>query len=266
MDILEYNRQAWNRESTQGSPWSTPVGPALIHAARQGDWHVILTPIRPVPRAWFGELTGRRVLCLASGGGQQAPVLAAAGAEVTSFDLSEVQLQKDREVAEREGLPLRCMRGDMADLSALEPDSFDLVFHPVSNVFVPDIGVVWRACHRVLRPGGALLAGFMNPSYFLFDHDEAAASGQLVVRHRQPYAEPGSLQGRALEDWQARGEPASFGHSLEAQIGGQIAAGFVLTALYEDHWSDEATPLNRFMPTSVATRAVKPQAWQTAPR
>lgn len=264
MNVLEYNRQAWNRESTQGSEWSTPVGPEVIRAAREGDWRVILTPTRSVPVAWFGELKGQRVLCLASGGGQQVPVLAAAGADVTSFDLSDVQLQKDREVAEREDLPLRCVRGDMADLSVFDEASFDLVFHPVSNVFVPDIGVVWRGCHRVLKPGGALLAGFMNPTFFLFDHDEAAQSGQLIVRYPQPYAEPGSLDGSALQAWQASGEPASFGHSLATQIGGQIAAGFVLTDLYEDHWSDEATPLNRFMPTAVATRAVKPGAWQTA--
>jgi protein-L-isoaspartate O-methyltransferase len=85
------------------------------------------------------------VLCLASGGGQQAPVLAAAGAHVVSFDLSDEQLRKDRDVAERENLLLRCVRGDMADLSALASASFDLIFHPVANVFVPDINVVWRA-------------------------------------------------------------------------------------------------------------------------
>ena len=48
-----------------------------------------------------------------------------------------------------------------------------------------------------------------------------------------------------------------FGHSLQAQIGGQLAAGFVLLDLYEDWWDDETTPLNRFMPTTLATRARK---------
>lgn len=259
MDPLEHARQAWNRESAAGSEWSTPVGPAVIEAARRGDWSVVLTPRRPVPADWFGDLRGRDVLCLASGGGQQAPVLAAAGARVTSFDLSDVQLEKDERVAQREGLALHCIRGDMTDLSALADAAFDLVFHPVSNVFVADVMPVWRECHRVLRPGGALLAGFMNPALFLFDHDEVERTGELVVRHALPYGEPGSLDPEARRRWEASGRAAEFSHSLERQIGGQLDAGFVLTGLFEDHWTDEATVFNRYSPVAIATRAVKPR-------
>lgn len=258
MHSLEHTREAWNRESSEGSDWSTPVTPDIIAAARRGDWSVILTPRRAVPAEWLGDVRGRDVLCLASGGGQQAPVLAAAGARVTSFDLSDVQLDKDRRVAAREGLAVRCVRGDMADLSAFDDASFDLVFHPVSNVFVPDVAPVWRECHRVLRPGGSLLAGFVNPAMFLFDHDEAQATGQLVVRHALPYAEPDSLPPPARSRWEATGRAAEFSHSLERQIGGQLDAGFVLTGLYEDHWDDEATPLNRYSPVAIATRAIRP--------
>lgn len=257
-NLIEHNRAAWNREALTGSEWSTPVGAEAIRAARAGHWQVILTPTRPVPRDWFGELVGRRVLCLASGGGQQAPILAAAGADVLSFDLSDEQLRKDREIAEREGLPLATLRGDMRDLSALASAHFDLIFHPVSNVFVPEVQPVWRECFRVLKPGGALLAGFMNPWMFLFDHEEAERSGGLTVRHRLPYAEPDSLDPPAREAWQQSGRAAEFSHSLEAQIGGQLAAGFQLVGLYEDHWNDQATPLNRHAPVAIATRAVKP--------
>lgn len=258
MDVLKHNQEAWNRESREGSEWCTPVGPEIVAAAREGSWSVILTPNRPVPPAWFGDIRGKRVLCLASGGGQQAPVLAAAGAIVTSFDLSQEQLDKDRTVADRDGLALAWIQGNMADLSVFPAESFDLVFHPVSNVFVPEVTVVWRECHRVLCPGGVLLAGFMNPSLFLFDHDEALQTGSLVVRHALPYGEPGSLDDVAQARWRLVGRPAEFSHSLEAQIGGQLAAGFVITGLYEDHWSDDATPFNRFSPVAIATRALKP--------
>lgn len=262
MDIVEHNREAWNRESREGSDWSNPAGAEVIRAAREGDWQVILTPTRSVPRSWFGELPGKDVLCLASGGGQQAPVLAAAGANVVSFDLSEEQLRKDFEVAERENLAIRCVRGDMADLSGLPAEGFDLIFHPVSNVFVPDVTVVWRECFRVLRPGGTLLAGFMNPTFFLFDHEEAERSGALVVKYALPYAEPDSLPADLRRRWAESGRAAEFGHSLEDQIGGQVAAGFSITGFYEDTWSDEATPLNRFSPVAMATRAVKAAANQ----
>lgn len=259
MNVGEHNRTAWNRQALEGNRWTEPVGPEAVAAARRGAWEVILTPNRPVPREWFGKVRDREILCLASGGGQQAPLLAAAGARVTSFDLSEEQLARDRLVAEREGLELRCVQGDMADLGLFRDETFDLVFNPVSTVFVPDVRPVWRECHRVIRAGGALLAGFMNPVFFLFDHDDAAERGVLEARHRLPYseAEPADLPPRrrkAVEE----GEAMEFSHSLDALLGGQLEAGFVLTGFYEDGWSDEETPLNRLAPTFMATRAVKP--------
>jgi len=85
-DVVEHNRRSWNRQAVSGdSPWCEPVDAAVIAAARRGEWAVILTPNIPVPRHWLGDLDGQRVLCLASGGGQQAPVLAAVGASVTGF-------------------------------------------------------------------------------------------------------------------------------------------------------------------------------------
>ena len=108
---------------------------AEIKAAKAGDWEVLLTPTKIVPQDWFGDIRGKDLLGLASGGGQQVPIFAAAGARVTSFDNSATQLAKDRLVAEREGLEVRFEQGDMADLSRFDDASFDLIFHPVSNVF-----------------------------------------------------------------------------------------------------------------------------------
>src|SRR6185295_686017 len=103
------------------------------------------------------------------GGGQQAPILAAAGAIVTTLDFSPKQLAQDRLVAERDGLTLTTVQGDMTDLSMFADESFDLDFHPVSNTYVPEIRPVWREAYRVLRCGGSLLAGFINPINFVFD-------------------------------------------------------------------------------------------------
>ena len=257
MDYLEHNREAWNRESSAGGEWSIPVSAQTIAAAKGGDWNVILTPLKLVPREWFGDLKGKRVLCLASAGGQQAPILAAAGAKVVSFDLSDEQLARDAEVAARDDLDLQCVRGDMADLSKFSGDSFDLIFHAVSNVFVPDVEQVWRECYRVLKPKGALLAGYMNPSFFLFDHDESIRSGRLEVKYVLPYAEPESLDAARKGEIEKGGRALEFSHSLTSQIGGQTKAGFVIVDLFEDHWTDEL-PFNRYSPSYIATFAMKP--------
>lgn len=258
LKVQEHNRVAWDRLSAEGCRWTIPVDSKTIERARRGDWEVVLTPSRAVPRSWFGDLRKKRVLCLASGGGQQAPILAAAGAMVVSFDLSEEQLAGDKAVADREGLSLQCIQGDMADLSVFEDARFDLVFNPISTVFVPDVAPVWKECHRVLRPGGILLSGFMNPSFFLFDHESSGESGLLVVKHCLPYSEsdPERLtpaRRRAIEG----GEAMEFSHSLDALMGGQLAAGFHIIGFYEDWWEDEETSLNRFTPTSMAIRAVR---------
>jgi SAM-dependent methyltransferase len=255
MDIVEYNRRAWDHEVGSGNPWTLPVSADVIADARAGRWTVALTENLPVHREWFPPLSGADVLCLASGGGQQGPVLAAAGARVTVFDNSPAQLDRDRMVAERDGLPLRCVQGDMADLSAFAEAGFDLVFHPVSNLFAPAVRPVWREAFRVLRPGGVLLAGFLNPDLYIFDLD-AADAGRLEVRHALPYADATHLTAEELEQRRQRLQPLEFSHTLADQIGGQLDAGFVLTAMYEDRHRDSA--IARHMPTYFATRAVKP--------
>lgn len=257
-DVVAVNRRAWNNQARRGaSRWVQPASPEEIAAARRGEWGIYLTPLRTVPRAWFGRVEGADVLCLASGGGQQAPILAAAGGRVTSFDNSEEQLARDALVAERDELEVRCLRGDMADLGVFPAASFDLVFHPVSNVFAPDVLPVWRECARVLRPGGRLLAGFMNPDFFLFDHQAIEAGAPLEVRFTLPYSDAEQLSREAIERRVEAGEAVEFSHSMDAQIGGQLEAGFSITGFYEDRWDDAATPLDRYMPTSYATLAVR---------
>lgn len=257
MNVLQHNRLAWNIGAEPLAVWSTPVDSATISAARAGRWQIALTPKLPVPPAWLGDVRGKHVLCLASGGGQQAPILAAAGADVVSYDLSDKQLAKDRLVADRNGLALTCVQGDMADLGCFAAETFDLIVNPASNVFVPDVVAVWRESHRVLRAGGELLAGFMNPTVFMFDHEEAERTGVLRARYALPYSDVASLEAGDLKRKIERGEPLEFSHSLNAQLGGQIEAGFVITGFYEDHWLDDSWPFGNLSPVCMATRARK---------
>ncbi len=259
VDVLSYNRDAWNRQVEQGNQWTVPVTPEEIAAARRGEWHIVLTPVKQVPREWYPPLPGCDVLCLASGGGQQGPILAAAGANVTVLDNSPRQLAQDRLVAEREGLTIRTVEGDMADLCMFEPCTFGLIVHPVSNVFAPDVRPVWREVYRVLGRGGVVMAGFMNPDWYLFDHDLAEKTGEIKVAYRLPYSDIESLSPQKLQEYVDQGWPLEYSHTLERQIGGQLEAGLVLTHLFEDRYPPgDADPLAEYMFPFIATRAVKP--------
>lgn len=257
IDPVEHNRAAWDRQVALGNEWTRPVSPEVVARARSGDWSVVLIGYEPVPRDWFPDvLAGADVLCLASGGGQQGPVLAAAGANVTVFDNSPGQLGQDEMVAAREGLALRTVLGDMRDLSAFADASFDLVFNPVSNLFCPDLTPVWRECFRVLRPGGRLLVGFVNPDVYIFDVEALDQRGELVVRHALPYADLTHLDEEERQRVFSPEHPLEYSHSMAGQIGGQLAAGFVLTGFAEAPHQSDATA--GFMPGYFATRAVKP--------
>lgn len=233
------------------NPWTLPVTPEQVEAARNGRWSVHLTSARPAPRSWFGDVADKDVLCLASGGGQQGPILAAAGAQVTVFDLSDAQLSRDREVAEREGLTLQTVQGDMTDLSAFSDESFDLIVQPVSNCFIPDVKPLWREAFRVLRPQGALLAGMANPLlYALADDDEA-----LVLEHPIPYSDYAHMNEAERRNHLAEGGALEFGHSLQDLIGGQLEAGFVITGFYESFF--DGKQVSDIIATLFATRAVR---------
>lgn len=258
MDIRAHNREAWNKQVEYGNKWTIPVGPEVIAAARLDRWELLLTPIKPVPRSWFPQkLPGCEILCLAASGGQQGPVLAAAGAKVTVLDNSPKQLAQDRFVAERDGLEIVTVEGDMADLSMFSAGSFDLIFHPVSNNFVPRIRPVWREAFRVLRGGGTLLAGFGNPVIYLFDYQQLQR-GVLEVKHALPYSDIESLSEEEKQRYRQRGDAFEFSHTLEDQIGGQLEAGFLITGFYEDYSEESEDLLKEYMPTFIATRAVKP--------
>lgn len=255
MDIAKHNRNAWNRQVENENHWTRPVSPKVIAEARQGIWEIRLTPTKPVPVKWFPPLAGLQVLCLASGGGQQGPVLAAAGAEVTVFDLSDKQLGQDRYVADRDGLALHTVQGDMSDLSGFADEAFDFIVFPAANMYVPSLRPVWSEAYRVLRPGGVMITGFTNPLVYIFD-PEAEGDGKLEVRYSIPFSDLTSLPPELLKQYMAEGDPVIFGHSLEDQLQGQFDAGFVMTAMFEDNYGGRRL-LDPYISSFIATRSVK---------
>ncbi|MFH2038220.1 MAG: class I SAM-dependent methyltransferase [Chloroflexota bacterium] len=254
MNLLEHNRSAWNEAVKNGNRWTIPVTKAEIDAAAKGDYKIILTPFIPVPHEWLGDISGRNILCLASGGGQQGPILAAAGAQVTVFDNSDEQLKRDQQVAQENHLEIKTVRGNMQDLGCFSDETFDLIIHPVSNCFINDIIPVWKESFRVLKENGRLLSGFTNPLVYMVDWYYADQTGQFVLANSIPYSDLASLSPENKHKAIQEKLPYEFGHSLSDQIQGQIQAGFVIAGFYEDK-SGEL--LDQFSDSYIATRAEK---------
>ena len=226
MNYTDINARTIDRWVEAGWEWGVPLSHEAFVNAQNGIWDVRLTPTKPVPHRWFGELRGKKILGLASGGGQQMPVFAALGADCTVLDYSSRQIESERMVAAREGYPIRIVQGDMTRPLPFGDGEFDLIFHPVSNCYVEDVQHVWNECFRVLRRGGVLLAGTDHFVNYIVD------AGEREIVHSLPFnplKNPAQMAELLADD-----SGVQFSHSLEEQIGGQLKAGFRLLELYED--------------------------------
>ena len=244
----DINAATIDRWIEEGWEWGKPISHDDYVKAQSGEWDVLLTPTKPVPHEWFGDLRGKKILGLASGGGQQMPVFAALGADCTVLDYASRQIASEKMVAEREGYQIRIIQGDMTRPLPFENEEFDLIFHPVSNCYVEDVRPIWKECCRVLKHGGYLLAGTDHYINYIVDSDEKKIVNSLPFN---PLRNPEQMRQLREED-----AGVQFSHSLEEQIGGQLEAGFRLQNIYEDT-NGEGRLHELGIPTFLAMRSLK---------
>lgn len=249
MNYQDINAITIDRWIEEGWEWGIPIDHDTFLAAQNGKWDVLLTPTKYVPHEWFGELRGKKVLGLASGGGQQMPIFAALGAECTVLDYSEKQLASEAMVSSREGYDIRIIRADMTKPLPFENEEFDLIFHPVSNCYVAEVKPIFKECYRVLKPSGVLLCGLGNEVNYLVNDDET-----MIVNVMPFNPLVNEQQRKQLEDDDCG---MQFSHTVEEQLGGQLEAGFALTHIYGDT-NGEGRLHEMNIETYLATRAVKP--------
>ena len=248
MNYQDINAQTIDQWVDEGWEWGRPVTHEEYAAALCGHAQIFLTPTTPVPAAWLGDVKGKRVLGLASGGGQQMPLLTAMGARCTVLDYSPRQLESERIVAAREGYSIDIVRADMTKPLPFADEAFDLIVHPVSNCYVESVEPIFRECYRVLKKGGALLSGLDNGVAFMFDNDEERVVNTFPFN---PLKNP-----EQMAQLEADNSGVQFSHTMEEQLGGQLRAGFTLVDLYEDT-SGSGNLHEHNIPTFIATRAVK---------
>jgi SAM-dependent methyltransferase len=229
---IEHNAQAWDKLARRRV--------ALARPAADADFREPLKTVDPL--GWLGpSIAEEQVLCLAAGGGRQGALYAAAGARVTVVDVSSEMLALDRAVAAERGLDVRTMQASMDDLSMLAEGQFDIVIHPVSTCYVPDVAPVFREVARVTRPGGLYVSQHKSP-VSLQAKPQAEGEG---LRLEEPYYRSGPLP--AAEPCRVRESGTlEFLHRWEELIGGVCRAGFVIEDLVEPMHADEAAEPDTF--------------------
>lgn len=251
VNYTDINSKTIDKWIEGGWEWGKPITHDEYLKAKNGNVQVLLTPTKYVPKEWFPELKGKKILGLASGGGQQMPVFSALGAICTVLDYSDKQLESERMVAERENYEIEIIKADMIKKLPFEDESFEIIFHPVSNCYIENVYHVWNECFRVLKRGGILMAGVCNGINFLFDDD---VKEPLILKNKLPY---NPLKDEKLyKELEENNHSIQFSHTIEEQIGGQIKSGFILKDLYEDYNNEGL--LKEYIPTFIATLAVKP--------
>jgi SAM-dependent methyltransferase len=228
----EHNRRAWDALVRKKQQFTTP--------APDDD---VRDPLgRSDPLGWLGgNVTGKRMLCLASGGGRQSAIYAAAGAKVTVVDLSPEMLAIDRQVAAERGLNIRAIEASMDDLGALADCSFDIVVQPVSTCYLPDIRAVYREVARVTAPGGLYLSQHKQPTSL--QASAMPSPGGFEVT--EPYYRHGPLPPVVGSQHREEGT-LEFLHRWEELLGGLCQAGFVIEDVVEPYLAKPDAPLGTF--------------------
>ena len=231
MSEHEQNRRAWDAMVRQKQRFARP--------ALDKDYEATLKELDPC--GWLGDVRGKKLLCLAAGGGRQGPIYAAAGADVTVVDISAAQLELDREVGSELKLDLRTVQTSMDDLSMFSAGEFDLVIQPVSTCYLSDVRIIYAEVARAIRPAGVYVSQHKQPTSLQASSDPSLRGYEIV----QPYFHAGPLPPVEGSLHREQGT-LEFLHRWEELIGAMCRVGFVVEDLTEPKHAELDSPKGSF--------------------
>lgn len=244
----DINKETIDKWIEEGWEWAKSISHEEYIDAKNGNWNVLLTPTVPVPHEWIDNIKDKKILGLASGGGQQMPIFNALGAKCSVIDYSSKQIESEYKVAKREGYTIEAIEGDMSKKLPFNDETFDIVFHPVSNCYVEDVQHIFNEAYRVLKKGGTFLAGLNNEINYIVDQNEKE------IVWKMPF---NPLKDEKAKEFMVKENAGmQFSHNMTEQIGGQLKAGFTLVDIYEDtNGFGRLHELN--IKTYIATKSIK---------
>ena len=172
----------------------------------------------------LGDIRHKDVCDLACGEGFLSRIMAARGAQVRGFDLSERLIEVARARSNNE------VRFDIADaqrLEGIEDNRFDIVVCHLAAMDIPDLNAMFATVRRVLRP-----------------------SGKFVACRVMHYKQEGLWHSGGIG---VRGRVGAYHRMLSTYLNGLVANGFELTRFLEpilpdEEYSDFADQWSRQIP------------------
>lgn len=175
----------------------------------------------PVIQEFIADISGKDVCLVGSGDNHAAFALAGLGANVTSIDQSEKQLEVAESRSRELGLSITFMQSDATDLNCLPSSEFDLVCSTNGFfVWISDLHSLFRELHRILKPQGFYAFYDIHP--FLRPWKD----GSNPIEMTKPYFETGPFQ-------DAEGDPFFFYWTIGDLLNSLADAGFSLCRLHE---------------------------------
>lgn len=240
--LNEEGREMWD---TKAAFWDE------LHGDEGNRFHREL--IGPAVEALLNLQAGKKVLDVACGSGMLARRMASLGAEVTGVDFSGELLKRAQARGQSGGVPIRYLQVDATDeeaLAAMGEGAFDAVTCTMALMDMPEIGPLYRAVRRLLKPGGRFVFATMHPAFNsnnpVFTAELADVQGELVLTNAikiSRYLDIPPEKGVG-----ARNEPSAhyyYHRPLHELLGEAFAAGLVLDGLREAAFDSESVDANR---------------------
>lgn len=197
-----------------------------------------LHQINPLRLEWIdarvGGVAGKRTVDVGCGGGILAESMARRGAQVLGIDLAGKPLKVAQLHAMEAGVQGLAYREVAAEaLAAEQPGSFDLVTCMEMLEHVPDPASTVRACARLVKPGGWVIASTINRNAkaFLF----AIVGAEYVLR----------MLPRGTHEYAKFIRPSELArHAREAGLDAVAGCGLEYNPLTRRYWLSEDQSVN----------------------
>lgn len=162
-DWLLQIKESWNK--TSDSQWYQSLRTEeKIKALVESPKRAFHPAVYDLIQKYIPELKGKKVLLPSSGDNHAAFAFALMGAQVTSTDISERQLENASVLAEKLGLTIEFVCENTITLEQIEDEQYDLVYTSNgTHSWIPDLEEMYGNISRVLKPGGYSIMFDMHP-------------------------------------------------------------------------------------------------------